>query len=274
MKAFRAALFLASLLSAFPAFAAQTIPISDSLAANADKLNVKMGNQWFGQIAKWRIGDYAVVSSKLRQTHINTKSNLWKTKTDSTSSTRFSFVMSADPTDSVTVTAEHLFRNKSEHEFHLNKTLALGNEGLIGESDMFTALITMNADTTEKWTLVKGSTIDANGDSAFEAHLNSGEREILIAPVIATRHGGKPHHSSFFSRLISEAIPPALGYEFSENGRSVCAVQTFGGSLKRTGRVVWMRRDLEARDKLVLAAAITAILQMESSGDGGMTDPE
>jgi hypothetical protein len=56
-----------------------------------------------------------------------------------------------------------------------------------------------------------------------------------------------------------------MGYEFVEDGRSLCAIQTFGGLYKETGRMVWMHRSLEARDKLVLAAAITAILQMESS---------
>jgi len=47
------------------ALAAQrVIIITDSLAAHAERLNVQQGAQWLGQIARWRFGDYAVVSSK------------------------------------------------------------------------------------------------------------------------------------------------------------------------------------------------------------------
>jgi hypothetical protein len=267
VKTLQIALLISGLLAAAPALAApKTIPISDSLAANADKLKVKMGAHSMGHIAKWRIGDYAVVSSKLGTTHINTGSNFWKTKSDSTSSTRFSFVMSADPADSVTVIAEHRFRSQSEHEFKLTKSVGLGNNGLLGEADVFSALITMNADTTVKWALFKGSTINANGDSVFEAHLTSAERKIVIAPVVVDPQKGK-RRPSFFAQLGAQIIPPAMGYEFVEGGRSVCAIQTFGGPYKETGRMVWMHRGLDARDKLVLAAAITAILQIELTQD-------
>jgi hypothetical protein len=263
------------LLAAAPALAApKTIPISDSLAANADKLKVKMGTQWFGRVAKWRIGDYEVVASKLGTTHIETGSNFWKTKSDSASSTRFSFVMSATPADSVTVTAEHHFRTRSQHEFKLNKTVGLGSDALIGEADVFAAMITLNADTTVKWTLLKASTINATGDSVFEAHLTSAERKIVIAPVVVDPQKGKRGRPSFFAQLGSQIIPPAMGYEFLEDGRSVCAVQTSGGPYKETGRMVWMHRALDSRDKLVLAAAITAILQIESLEDTENAAPE
>ena len=49
----------------FSALAQKNIVISDSLNANADKMNVKMGSQTIGKIWKFRFGDYAVVSSKM-----------------------------------------------------------------------------------------------------------------------------------------------------------------------------------------------------------------
>ena len=263
------ALCLAGGLCAAPlALAAPpAIPISDSLVANADQLNVKMGSQWFGQIAKWRIGPYAVVSSKLEATRIRTNTNLLKTKSDSTLTTHFSFVMSDDASHSATVTATRAFINRSEHEFKLNKTVGLGSEGLILESDSLGALITVHADTTENWTLLKNSMIDANERGTVEAHLLNGERKIVITPVFADRRGDKSQRPSFFSRLAANAIPPAMGYEFVEEGRSLCAIQTFGGSLRGNARMVWMHKSLDAGTKVALAAAITAMLQMESSDD-------
>ena len=274
MKAFYCVVLISCVLASDAALAApKTIPISDSLAAHADKLKVKMGSQWFGHIAKWSIGDYAVVASKLGTTHIDAGSNFLKTKSDSGSSTRFTFMMSAGPVDSVTVTAEHRFRTQSQHEFRLNKTVSVGSEALLGEADILTALISLNADTTVKWTLWKASTIDDRGDSLFDAYLSNGERKILITPVMASLPKGKHGRPTFFSQLAAQAIPPAMGYEFVEGSRSLCAVQTFGGLSKETGRMVWMHRGLDARDKLVLVAAITTILQMETSQDG-RTEPE
>jgi hypothetical protein len=76
--ALRIASFVAGLLVGLPAAAAEeSIAISDSLAANADELAVKQGGQGFGQIFKWRIGEHAVISSKLHTTNVTTKSNLF-----------------------------------------------------------------------------------------------------------------------------------------------------------------------------------------------------
>src|SRR5207249_8060672 len=122
MKNLTALFVLGSLCLAPVALAAPpAIPISDSLVANADELKVKMGSQWFGQIAKWRIGDYAVVSSKLHATHIKTKANFLKTKSDSTLATKFSFVMSDNASHTATVDAIRAFINQSEHEFKIGR---------------------------------------------------------------------------------------------------------------------------------------------------------
>ena len=72
----------------------------------------------------------------------------------------------------------------------------------------------------------------------------------MIAPVIASLKTGKHGRPAFFTQLAAQAVPPAMGYEFVEDGQSVCAIQTFGGLYKETGRMVWMHRRLEARDKL------------------------
>src|SRR5438046_10353981 len=74
-------------------------------------------------------------------------------------------------------------------------------------------------------------------------------------------------HSSCGS-LVSQSWPPAMGYEFIENGKSLCALQTYGGGPNGGSPIVWMDRGLEARPKLMLAAAMTTVLQIESSSTG------
>lgn len=59
---------------------------------------------------------------------------------------------------------------------------------------------------------------------------------------------------------------PALGCEFVENGQALCALQYFGGTSggpnAMTTYIVWMNRNQDRRMQLVLAAAMTAILQL------------
>ena len=64
-----------------------------------------------------------------------------------------------------------------------------------------------------------------------------------------------------------------MGYEFTENGHSLCAFQSFGGGLRGGTRAVWMERSLDAKLKLMLAAAMTTILQVDSS-DTGLETPD
>jgi hypothetical protein len=267
VKAFRAVLLLLCLLAAFPASAAQeTIAISDSLAANADELKVTMGSQWFGQINKWRVGDYAVVSSKLASTQVRTHSNLFQTKVARQSTTTFSFVLRNTPADSARVTAVRRVMDNSSQEMKVSKSVSLGSNELLQAADSCTAIIVVGGDTTETWTLVKASTTAP--ELGYRAVLTNGARTIVLNPVRSGARDDHARHASFFSRLTSHVTPPAMGYEFMEAGQSVCALQTFGGISKGDGRMVWMRRDLAARLKLVLAAAITTVLQVESSGTG------
>src|SRR5450432_3568264 len=83
----------------------KTLIISDSLAANAEKLEVKMGSQGFGKIWKFRFGDYAVVSSKKGWTTSSSSSNFFNTKTGSNTTEKFSFVLGNKTGDSAKVNA-------------------------------------------------------------------------------------------------------------------------------------------------------------------------
>ena len=55
---------------------------------------------------------------------------------------------------------------------------------------------------------------------------------------------------------------PARGYEFWDAGRSIGAVQYYaGGALGLNKNVVYLRRDIDPQAKLLLASAMTAIME-------------
>ena len=85
--------------------AQKNIVISDSLKANADEMKVKMGGQGFGKAWKIRFGDYVTVSSKQGWTTTSTKGNFFNTKTESKTTQKFSFVMTAGTADTAFVNA-------------------------------------------------------------------------------------------------------------------------------------------------------------------------
>ena len=281
MKTLRLALCLACSLVALPAFAAhKTIIISDSLLANADPLKVKMGNQWMG-IHKWRVGDYAVVSSKLGWTTTSTRTNFFKTTTTSHSGNTFAFVLSNNTTDSAFVTAAHDLMAQSEPGLKLGNGWTMGGTGEIRESESFVVDIIINRDTTETWTLsMSGTNVtwattgEVVARSTHEPVLTHGDRSIGLALALSTRAAPDGRPASFMSRIKSQIVPPAMGYEFIEGGHSLCAVQFFNGGLGGANTyAAWMRRDTDTRLKLVLAAAMTAVLEMECA-EGGPALPE
>jgi len=250
MRVFRAVSALGGILVAARVSAAQhNIVISDSLAANADTLTVKRGGHWFGRIPKWRFGDYAVASSKLSPTGTRTKGNLFGTRTESRSSGKFSFVLTNGTGDSASVQAEHTttihsLDNKSENGW------AIPSDDVWLDSEDGTAHITINGDTADSWALVLGVRV-AHRRLHSETALTNGARKIVLADVSSDTHG----------RFDLRGV--AGGYEFTEDGRSLGALQYFGGTLGTTN-IVWMLRSADARTKLLLAAAMTAVLQMMS----------
>ena len=278
MKAFRSALCL--LLVALPATAsAKNIILSDSLLANADKWDVKQGAQWMGKIHKWRFGDYAVVASKQGWTTTGTHMNLFKTKTESQTVNKFSFVLSNKTADSALVNTAHEITAQSNPGLKLGNGWTAGGDGRTQQADRFIASIMVNRDTTDTWELSIGKTdvTDRHGESvegeaAHSATLTSGERLIVLTPVFSKKFDKRP---SFASQLTMSFRPPAMGYEFVENGRSLCAVEYFSsgmaGSAKNT---VWMDRNADPRLRLVLAAAMTAVLQLQAVAAAAPAEPE
>lgn len=241
-------LFFSCFLIAVSVCTAQrTIVISDSLGAHADILDVKKGAVWMGSMPAWSFGSYAVVSSKNSWSG-SEKENLFKTEMESKSKNSFSFVLTNGAGDSSWVTAAHNVTIKALEKLDLGNGFFLGSDEVVGGSDIFTALITLHGDTAT-WMLLMGIK-RPNTKNEYEAILTNGERRIVLSGVTSDRPG-------------SHEIPPAVGYEFMENGSSLGAVQFFGGPFGMT-YLVWIDRRLDKNMKLVLAAAMTAALQLNS----------
>jgi len=242
MKVLRAVVFLG--LLAAPSVAQKTIIISDSLAANSDRLKVNNPGQWLGQIAGWRFGDYGVASSKRGAANTTTARNFFDTRSESHTTEKFSFVLTNKTTDSAMVEATRNSDVDSLKRLQLSNGWSIGTEDVV-ESQNFAAFVTINRDTTERWGLFLGVT----GSPGYTGFLTDGKRRIALAVASSNR-------DAFDLRGT-----PALGYEFVENGRSVGAVQYFGGAFALT-QFVWLDKSLDARTKLILAATMTAILQV------------
>jgi len=232
--------------------AQKNIVINQSLAANSDILNVKMGIQKFGKIWNFRFGDYAVVSSKKGWSTTKSKVNFPGTKSESKTTEKFSFVLCNKTSDSAKVNAANIIEVQSLNQIELLPHFSWGNNELIKGANIFTAYITINNDTTETWALFMNETNDHQAGSSFLAFLTNGQREIMISPASSNVDGSD-------KRML-----PAMGYEFSELKQSLSALQYYGGgALGLNKNIVWIDRNLDDRMKLILASAMTAVLEIK-----------
>jgi len=102
------------------------------------------------------------------------------------------------------------------------------------------------------WVLIKSLEDGSQANYEFRAFLTSQDRTISIERTTSNKEGQD-------SRSI-----PAKGYEFIENGKSLCAVQYYGGGMMGMNKnIIWIRSELSAKEKLILASAMTALLQVD-----------
>ena len=221
-------------------------------------LKVKIGTAWMGKISKFKFGDYAVVKSKLGWTVNTSSANLWNTKTESKTENKFSFTLSNSTRDSAIVNALSNVLVKELHAFRLfsseNFEFYIGpDDELLMDAHIFSSFITTSSNKDEIWVLRIEQTVGSEVDNKNEGVIGNGERIINIMPVSSNKYGDD-------SRMI-----PAMGYEFIENNESLCAVQYYGGgALGGNKNIVWIRSDLEPRMKLILAAAMTSLMQLNA----------
>lgn len=238
--------------------AQKEIIISESLAAFSEKLPVKMGTQWMGKIWNFKFGEYGVESSKMGWNVTTTRSNLFNTKTESSSTQKFSFVLKHKTNGSALVNAANNISTKALQEMQISSHFYVGSNELLHASVNFSAFISMVGDTTESWALYMDETLDKTLGNKYEAILTNGERTIMIFQATSNKNG-----------TDTRAIP-AIGYEFVETEKSIGAVQYYGGgNFGANKNIIWLSNDLDAKNKLILASAMTALLQIKATSLSG-----
>jgi len=232
------------------------IIISDSLSANSDKLSVKQGAQWPGRISRFRFGDYAVVSSKTQGGSTTEKGGFSRATVES--KYKFSFVIADNSGDSAEVIVLRNTTTTALHEIEITSHFSVGDNELREHSYNLSAFIVPAADTAEKWLLQMDTTVGNAAEEKCRSFINNGTRTMNIAFTSSDKnHAPKPHFIAF-------PTFPALGYEFFENERPLAAVQyNSGGTNSKFKNIVWIARDLDNRMKLILAAAMTTVLQVK-----------
>ncbi len=254
------AIYMSALLlfgNSFTQAQQKNIIISEDLSANAEMFKVKMGTAWMGKIYRFKFGDYSVVDSKMGWTVTTGSANLLNTKTESKTENKFSFTLSNNTSDSATVNALSNVLVKELRAFNLFSSehfeFYIGSDELLMNAHIFSSFITTSINKDEIWVLRIEQTEGSEVGNKYNGVIGNGERTINIIPVNSNKYGND-------SRLL-----PALGYEFIENNESLCAVQYYGGGVLGANKnIVWLNSELEPGMKLILAAAMTALMQLKA----------
>lgn len=256
MKAFVILAFVSGLMLAQQ----KEIVIDPDLLANSDRLKVKMGTQWMGKIWQFKFGDYAVTDSKNGWETTTYSGKLFSFKANSSSNQEFSFTLSDKSTgNAAVVNAATAVTTEELNSVLVFENFSIGADQVLSSAENFSALIVDGSDESNAWILVKTNVSGAREDSGFRAFMTNQERTIEIIPTDSNKNGEDKRQF------------PALGYEFVENDRALCALQYYGGGAFGTNKnVIWLRKDLDATTKLILSAAMTALLQVDWDVMSGM----
>lgn len=220
--------------------------INDSLAAHADPMEVTMGRM-FAKNQKFHFGNYVLVSAKVGHSRSRTKSNIWNSKSERNSTRKYYFELR----DTLNGTAKvEIIKNtltKTQNSYLLG-VLNVGETQWV-EWENYSASITTD-DTSTVWVLSANKGGINNSGTTTEFLLTDGERRIFLYPI------GLNQTDLTVLKL------PLEGVEFIEKGKSLGALQYVSGPYREPRPSIWIDQRLDHRMKLILAAAMTVLLQM------------
>jgi len=225
--------------------AQQTIPISDSLAAHAEILELTKGYISGKKIKKFHFGEYSMHSYTRMATKNRSNENYFGTVRSSESLYTSSFKFSNSFNDTALVLMSRQVNEKTRAPLVIG-VVEIGGKNLLG-SDFFTAWITINRDTSDIWTLFVGTSSGKEVEETQTAYLTNGDRTINFT-LVRAREKGK--------NILGL---PAMGYEFTEEGNSIGAIQFIGDKIFPTSFTVWMDNRLDIKTKFLLATTMTAL---------------
>ena len=241
---------LACGLLAFPAAATaqKTLALDPDLLANSDALKVRQG-------VRTKFGEYAQVSSRIGPLFIKTTNPIFLSFERIRTKQKFSFVIKGAGPETATVQAAQNISSEELREYTDSSHVSIGDE-INPKYSNLVATILLDGDVERPWTLILNvkTRWPVLREETKAAFLTDGQRKIVMAPVTSDPPGAAPSRT------------PALGYEFSEGDRTLGAVQYYGGGIFGANKcIVYLRRDLEPRMRLLLAATMAAILQSKAN---------
>src|SRR5512137_1211385 len=193
------------------ATAQKTLALDPDLLANSDALKVRLGVQTPGRMWKFKFGEYALVSSKMGAGVTTTSSPIFSPIEKSRAKQKFSFVIKGTGPETAAVKAAQNLASEALGEFAVSSRLSVGVVDISGTDDNLVATIVLDGESEAPWTLILNvrSNWAVLKEETKAAFLTNGTRGIAIAPVTSNAPDAKPGGS------------PALGYEFSEDGRAI-----------------------------------------------------
>lgn len=238
------------------AAAAAGIIVDENLLASANVYKVSLGMQKPGRTWNFKFGDYSIVSSKAGTAVTTTTGSLLGLRGEHQTHQEYSFVMKGGDSANAHVKAVQNAEAADIQDLDLGSGFAIDIEAIAGGVDDLVASILIENDQSGPWTLllnVKRSWANTVEETSM-SFLGNGERNILVVPVTSDPPGSK-----------SSALP-ARGYQFLEEDRPIAALQYLGaGALGFNKNVVYLRRDLDPTTRLMLAAAMSAIMQAKTN---------
>lgn len=238
------------------AAAAPGIVIDEDLRVNADEHKVSLGMQKPGRTWNFKFGEYSIVSSKTGTAVTTTTGSVLGRRGDKRTEQEYTFVMQGAGPATAHVKAVQNADAEDLPDLNLGGGFAIDLEALAGATDHLVASIQIEGDQSAPWALlldVKRSLANTAEETRLSL-LGNGEREIRLVPVTSDPPGA------------SGSALPARGYQFFENDRPIGALQYLGaGVLGFNKNVVYLRRDLDPHTRLMLAAAMSAIMQAKIS---------
>lgn len=228
------------------------IVVDPGLLANAEVLKVDPGVAWPGRTGNYSFGEYSILSSNASPERTTTTDSLLDPAGREHTRRKYRFVMRGADAPTARVKAVQNVEAADIPDLELGSGVAIDLESIIGEVDDLAATIVIDGEVPETWVLLLNvrRRMAGTDEQTRMSVLDGASRSIEIAPASSQRPGAK------------HELLPARGYEFREAGRAIGALQYHGGGAFGLNKnVVCLRRDLDPRTKLLLAAAATAIME-------------
>ena len=204
-KCFKTLLFCMFVLVAMTVSAQQKEIVLDAdLAANAERLKVKMGTQWMGKIWKFKFGDYSVTDSKSGWMTTTSHKKIFSFKESSVTEQEFSFVLEEAGGDKAISNVAFSISSEALVTLFEIDDFAVGTDVPLADAQNFSAFIYTAGMEEDVWLLVLNKGGSISGEQQFTGFLTNQQQTIYIYPTSSNKEGKD-------SRSF-----PALGYEFAE----------------------------------------------------------